>query len=146
MIIPNDLYAKIHESLPIFCLDLVIVQDQKILLVKRNREPAKDQYWFPGGRMFKGEQFMDTARRIAQGEVGIHIDSIQILGADNLVFAEDPFGHGKGTHTPTCIIKCNLVTNDIKLDQNHDEFLWWDPTKPIDGLHSYVALWALKAL
>ena len=143
--IDKELYSKIHELLPIACVDLLIVDDGKILLVKRNREPAKDQYWFPGGRMLRNETFAGAAKRLALGETGLHINAVETLGVDNLIFVEDPFGHGQGTHTVTCVVKCMPITTDIKLDPNHDSYIWWDHT-PLEGLHEYITSWSDAAL
>lgn len=139
--IDRELYSKIHELLPIACLDLVIINQGKILLVKRNREPAKDQYWLPGGRIFRNETFAEAAKRLALGETGINIEFIKMLGTDNLKFPEDPFGHGQGTHTITCIAQCVATTTDVKVDENHDAHLWWDPADQMN-LHEYVTYWA----
>ena len=144
--IDKDLYSKIHELLPIACLDLVIVDEGKVLLIRRNRQPAKDQYWLPGGRIFRDETFIDAAKRLALTETGLHINNIETLGVDNLIFNEDPFGHGQGTHTITCVMKCIPTTTDVKLDANHSAYVWWDPTEPGAALHEYVRVWTKSTL
>lgn len=144
--IDKELYSKIHELLPISCLDIVIIDDGKVLLVKRNRKPAEGQYWLPGGRILRNESFADAAKRLVLGETGLHINAVETLGVDNLIFTDDPFGHGQGTHTVTVVTKCVPVTTDVKVDGNHDNHIWWDPKTPLEGLHEYVTSWADAAL
>lgn len=144
--IDKELYSKIHELLPIACLDLVMIDDGKVLLLKRNRKPAENQYWLPGGRILRNETFADAAKRLALGETGLHINAVETLGVDNLMFTDDPFGHGQGTHTVTVVVKCVLVTTDVKVDSNHDSHIWWDPKTPLEGLHEYVTSWSDAAL
>ena len=144
--IDQELYSQMHQLLPIACLDLVIIQSGKVLLVKRNKEPAKGQFWLPGGRIFRNETFDDAAKRIALGETGLQINNIKTLGADNIIFDTDPFGHGKGTHTITCVVKCIPATPDVHVDQNHDDFFWWDPRMHHEELSDYVTYWTDTAL
>lgn len=141
--IDQPLYTKIHELMPIACLDLVIMRNGKILLVKRDRDPAKDQYWLPGGRILRGESFVEAAKRIAKGEVGLSISKLTNIGIGNLVFKEDPFGHGCGTHTVSFIYKCVAGKETPSLDNNHIDYKWWDGKS--GKYHSYVKTFASKA-
>ena len=63
--INNIKYKKILEYIPICCVDVVICHFNKILFVKRNTEPAKNEWWFPGGRVYKNEMLEETAIRKA---------------------------------------------------------------------------------
>jgi ADP-ribose pyrophosphatase YjhB (NUDIX family) len=96
--------------------------------------------------MLRNETFVDAAKRLALGETGLHIDAIETLGVDNLMFPDDPFGHGQGTHTVTVVVKCVPVTTDVKIDGNHDHYTWWDPSELIYNLHPYVTSWSDTAL
>ncbi len=133
--IDKTIYSEIHKLMPIPCVDLVIYKNDKILLVKRKEEPAKGQYWFPGGRILRNESFKEAATRLALKEVGLKIDKIEGIGTGNLEFKEDPFGHGNGTHAVTFIYKC-VTTDDPSLDGNHEDFLWWNGKS--GNYHSYI--------
>lgn len=69
--IGQELYNKILENVPIACVDIAIIVDGSVLLVKRKDAPAKGEWWVPGGRILKGETMKDAAKRKAQEEVGI---------------------------------------------------------------------------
>ena len=66
MFIPKGDYEKILEVLPILCVDCVISHNGKCLLLRRINEPAKGQYWFPGGRVNKNEKIKDASLRKAR--------------------------------------------------------------------------------
>ena len=66
--IPWSLYEQILDNMPIACVDVAILHDGKVLLVKRLDEPAKGQYWLPGGRVLKGEMLRDAAIRKTRDE------------------------------------------------------------------------------
>lgn len=134
--IDKAIYSEIHRLMPIPCVDLVIIKNDKILLVKRKEEPAKGQYWFPGGRILRNESFKEASVRLALKEVGLHIDKIENIGIGNLEFKEDPFGHNNGTHAVTFVHKCISLNDNPKLDGNHDDFLWWNGKS--GNYHSYI--------
>lgn len=142
-LIKESLYTKIHQLMPVACIDLVIIHKNKILLVKRNVEPAKNQYWFPGGRILRGESFLEAAKRIAKCEVGLNVSKLSNIGIGNLLFKEDPFNHGKGTHTVSFIYKCYADKNTPSLDNNHIDYKWWDGKS--GKYHSYMKNFATKA-
>jgi len=50
---------------------------------RRINEPAKDNWFVPGGRIFKNEDLKDAFRRICQEELGIElaITKAQLFGA-----------------------------------------------------------------
>ena len=123
--INNKLYQKIHNYLPIVCVDIVLKSaDNGFLLVKRKQEPAKDKWWFIGGRVFKNESLESAAKRKMHEETGLIAESMEkIVEGYELMFEEDPFDHGKGTHA-ICTCFSGRVSNlsNIRLDKHHSDF------------------------
>jgi len=66
MYIPDEEYKYILKNMPILCVDLLIMHDGRCLLLKRDNEPAKGEYWFAGGRVRKLETIESAAKRIAK--------------------------------------------------------------------------------
>src|SRR5688572_24526207 len=64
--IPDELYARILDSVPIACVDIAIVARGGVLLVRRKDAPARGEWWVPGGRVLKGEMMRETAARKAR--------------------------------------------------------------------------------
>jgi len=124
-ILNSKLYQKIHNYLPIVCVDVVIkTPDNGFLMVKRKEEPAKGEWWLVGGRVFKNESLESAARRKIKEEIGVVTEKAEkIIEGYELIFKKDPYGHGNGTHTiATCFISVINNTENLKLDNFHSEF------------------------
>ena len=78
--IPKDKYRYILENIPICCVELICIKDNKVLLVKRKNKPAKDEWWFPGGRILKREAITDAAIRKAEEEIGVSVKVNMVIG------------------------------------------------------------------
>ena len=120
--IKTDLYKTIHQLMPIVCVDVVVMVEDQVLLIKRAREPAKGQQWFPGGRLFRGELIKDAAQRIVKAETNLNIIKQQYLGFDETIFEEDPFDHGFGTHTVNHVFAAKVRSMELvafALDDHH---------------------------
>jgi colanic acid biosynthesis protein WcaH len=124
MFIPEEEYSKIKAVLPILCVDCLIVHEKKCLLLRRTREPAKGQYWFPGGRVFKGETIRDAALRKARKEVGLDCRFERIISVEETIFEkkDEVFSN---IHTVN--ICCQLSPQDLNsliIDETHDGHIW----------------------
>lgn len=135
MHIPSDLYEKIKASLPIACVDLLIINNGCFLLVRRKNPPARGKWWFPGGRIHKWELILDAAVRKGKEELGLDLQPLEIISVEESIFNE---GGGANVHTINFVVKMK-ITNDnqtIVLDNNHSEFAWFDSIT--EDLHQYV--------
>jgi len=88
--ISEDLYKKILQCLPISCVDIAIIAQGAVLLVKRKDFPAKGQWWLPGGRVLKGEMMKETALRKAREEVGLECHAGPIIYTAERFFPTAP--------------------------------------------------------
>ena len=114
--IPSELYRQIVDVLPILCVDIVIEDGGRYLLVKRTNEPLKGQWWVPGGRVLKGETIAEAAARKAREELGIEAEITGILGYYEDQFTETEFGLESGTHTVSIVVSARLTSMEIRLD------------------------------
>jgi colanic acid biosynthesis protein WcaH len=137
MYINNDDYNKIVEQIPIVCVDLLIIYQCKCLLLKRNNNPAKGQYWFPGGRIYKMETIENACTRISKMECNLSCNYIRQICTEETLFAKKD---GMFSDKHTLNICCELNVSDIsefKIDELHNDYLWAD--KIIDSLHISVS-------
>jgi len=124
MIIPDQLYSKIIDVMPIPCVDLLVVdRHRNILMLKRKNEPAQGQWWLPGGRVHFGETRHAAAIRKLYEECRLEADSIQELGTYDLIL--DVPGRKNGSHGITTLFYAQIVDrNALFLDKQSEKAKW----------------------
>lgn len=134
--IPNPLYHQILEHVPIACVDIAIVANGAVLLVKRKDAPAKGQWWLPGGRVIKGEMMRETAARKAREEVGLECHVGPIIHTAETIFPDGP--NGIPVHSINSCFFIYPVDPDFvpRLDEHHQEYRWVSHIPA--HLHPYV--------
>ena len=139
MIISETQYKLIVETMPIICVDLLIINDGKFLLLKRDNEPARGEFWFPGGRILKLEKIKTAALRKAKEEVNLKCVFQNIVTIEETIFKKNSEMHSdKHTINIVCKLLVDDITN-IKLDDLHSSFLWTS-FKEISDFNLHVAL------
>jgi colanic acid biosynthesis protein WcaH len=140
MFIQDSVYRSILKNIPVLCVDLLIINEGKFLLLKRNNEPAKGEYWFPGGRIFKLESIEDAALRKAKEEVNLKCNFKYIVSVEETIFKKTG---NMFTDIHTVNIVCKLTTeriDDIRLDSFHENYIWTSFDKITDlKLHLAVS-------
>lgn len=63
-----------------FACDIVLIEDGKILLVKRGREPFKGEWAVPGGRIEDNETAEECAKREMKEETGLDVEILSLSG------------------------------------------------------------------
>lgn len=123
MWIPAEEYTKIKKKIPIPCVDLIVKNEKgEVLLLKRKNEPAKNEWWFPGGRILFGESRKDAAIRKLNEECGIISESpaewktLDIFLPDN---EENYISHGIST-----FFIFNVLQRVVQLDDQSSEYAW----------------------
>ncbi|GMI42239.1 hypothetical protein TrCOL_g4128 [Triparma columacea] len=140
MHLPDEFYKKYVHSCIVNTVDCVIVRvntitnQKEFILVERKDQPAKGMFWFPGGRMFKGETFFAAALRKCRDETGINGRAAQVLGVYNTHFNSSAWDepHIKGTQTVNVVVLIEVADgSEIQLDDTSSRFRWAsvDPEK-----------------
>ncbi len=142
-LIPEPLYRQMLEHLPIACVDIAIVNQGSILLLKRTTPPAENQWWLPGGRVHKGETLQAAAARKVDEEVGINCQIASIIYTGETIFAEDSYGFP--LHTINICFLAHPLASEIcpQLNHHHQAYQWvkWIPS----GVHPYITACLLAA-
>jgi colanic acid biosynthesis protein WcaH len=116
--------------MPIACVDVAIIINGKVLLVKRNNEPAKDEYWLPGGRIYKNETMIDCAKRKAIEEVGIECNVGNLIHTGETIFNTGPFDIPVHTVNFCFIMFPTYDRIEFKLDEYHSDYKLIDKITP----------------
>jgi colanic acid biosynthesis protein WcaH len=136
---------EVIERTPLVSIDLIVRDtDNRILLGLRNREPAKDTWFVPGGRILKNEQLDDAFMRVSSKELGVQYTRPQarLLGIfDNIYDTNYQEGPGIGTHYVVLAyeIRPSHLPQRLPIDQ-HREYRWFTCTEAAHtkDLHKYV--------
>jgi len=132
-------YRKFLDYMPIACVDIVVICGGKFLMGKRANAPAKDSWWFPGGRVLKGETLEEAAVRKIKEELRIKTKTgdYKFLTTDQTIF-KDSARKGISTHSINSVFLIRLGKKqdiDIK-DSDLAEIKWFDSVEK--EFNSYI--------
>ena len=112
--IPSSLYDRIVKNMPIPTVEALIIRNSSLLFLRRNNSPAKGQWWFPGGRIRKGESLEDTLFRSVREETGLEVIRHKLVTVYSRVFPE--------RHDIAMVFLCECRGEVITLDSQHSEY------------------------
>ena len=124
MRIPDEIYEMVLRSMPIACVDLIVCNSaSEILLVRRTNEPARGEWWFPGGRIHFGETREDAVRRQLMKECGLQGVDVEELWTLDVILPLD--SSDRVSHGITTIYAVTAqAPADVTLDDQASEFEW----------------------
>jgi len=133
---PGSLLQPPHPQLAV---SAAIFRDDKILLVRRARSPAKGYYSLPGGRVEFGETLHAALLREVEEETALMIEIVGLAGWREVV----P-GTGGGGHYLIMSFAARWIAHEPVLNDELDDFRWLKPEalsdfKVTGGLHEVVA-------
>lgn len=136
--IPDAKYAEFLQEMPQVCVELVVEDDGAVLLCRRTNEPAQAEWFWPGTRLYKGEELKTAAHRVAQSELGVAIEIEGMVGVYSHFWDASPFEDVENQHTVNVVYHVSLTDppTAIRLDDQHDEFRFIESIQP--DLHPHV--------
>lgn len=140
MYLTDEEYDFIYSRSPRICVDLLIVNSKKeVLLTKRDIEPYKDHWHFPGGRIKFRERAEDAIKRIIKGELGINLtEDAPFIGFCQFL---EEVQKGQDRHSIS-IVHLVKIPDDvvINLDKNAKEVKFFSelPSPIIPPQHEFL--------
>jgi len=126
--IPSILYNQIMQLMPIVSVEAVIVIEKSLLFLRRKNQPVLGEWWFPGGRIRKGESLDEALYREVEEETDLEISSYKLINVYSRVFPE--------RHDITIAYLCKCKEGRVTLNNEHSGYSLFKglPT----GLHPYL--------
>jgi len=126
--LPLNLFSLALENLPLFAIDLLVInQHKEILLGKRVNAPAKGFWFVPGGRVFKNEQISDAFARIARAELGSELPYMKakLIGLYDHFYSDSAVSDNISTHyiNAAHVIRTDLLFTELPRLQ-HADYRW----------------------
>ncbi len=115
--------------MPIVSVDAVIISDGALLLLRRNNEPAKGEWWLPGGRVMFCESLEGALRREVKEETGLEIETCRFINVYSRVFPQ--------RHDITIAYLCQCKEGRIKLNYEHSEYGLFEELP--NNIHPFLA-------
>jgi len=121
--IPEETFATCLNNTPQPCVDLVVEYEGGILLTRRQNEPAKGEWFWPGSRLYKGERLDDAVHRVAREELGLNDVTVERLGVSEHFWDTSSVDGVDSRHTVPVVYR--VVPADgqwVTLDSQHDDY------------------------
>lgn len=73
-------FHDIYRRVPRLTVEVLCLTDSGFVLTRRSIEPCLGQWHLPGGTVHFGEHLRDAVARVAQDELGVHVDVGEQVG------------------------------------------------------------------
>ena len=114
--------SVLSPSSPQLAVSAAIFRDNRILLVRRARSPAKGFYSLPGGRVEFGESLHAAVHREVAEETALTIEIVELAGWREVL----PSATGGG-HYLILSFAARWVAGEPVLNDELDDFSWRAP-------------------
>ncbi len=104
----NEDYKYVYSRVPRLCVDLLIVVDGGLVLIKREIPPEIGLWHLPGGRVFYKESIDESIARIAKAETNLEVRRKKLMG-----YMEFP-NDGEYVHSVSIIFLVELVSGSLR--------------------------------
>lgn len=113
-----------YPDVPLVGVGAIIIENGRVLLVKRGHPPLMGEWSIPGGVLEVGEMLRDAAIREAREETGLVVQPGELLGVFDRVIREN----GRVRYHYVLIdFLCRRVSGDPCCGTDADEVHWFSP-------------------
>jgi 8-oxo-dGTP diphosphatase len=94
--LPKEEFLAIYRKVPRLCVEVVIVEPERgVLLMVRDIPPNQGAWHIPGGTVLFGEPVEETVKRVARDELQLEVEAGELLG-----YIEYPSHYENGLDSP----------------------------------------------
>ena len=112
---------------PLVGVGVIIIEDSRVVLVKRAHPPLQAQWSIPGGALEVGELVREAATREAREETGLVVEAGELLGVYDRVLrdAEQRVQY----HYVLVDFLCRRVSGELRAASDAAEVRWFTRTE-----------------
>jgi 8-oxo-dGTP diphosphatase len=116
-----------YPESPLVGVGAIIIDNGRVLLVKRGHPPLAGEWSIPGGVLELGETLREAAIREAQEETCLTVEPADLLGVYDRVLRDDA---GRTLYQFVLIdFLCRLVSGEAQAADDADEVRWFTLTE-----------------
>lgn len=143
--IPDAEWETIVRNVPIVSVDLVVRHGDGVVLGRRRNEPAKGEWFVPGGRVRKNERLEAAVHRVAAEELGTSVRIDRRLGVYEHLYDVADVDADDGKHYVPVGYEVTAVGDGFEPDDQHDALRTFAPPVEDVDLHPYVRAYLADA-
>ena len=114
-----------YPDAPLVGVGAIIIDDGRVLLVKRGHPPLAGEWSIPGGVLELGETLREAAIREAREETCLTVEASELLGVYDRVLRDDD---GRTIYHFVLIdFLCCRVAGEAQAADDADEVRWFTP-------------------
>jgi ADP-ribose pyrophosphatase YjhB (NUDIX family) len=116
-----------YPKQPLVGVGAIIVEDGRVLLIKRGKAPLLGEWSIPGGMLELGETLRQGAEREALEETGVMVRATDLLGVfDRIVPSDAPGEDGRTLYHYVLIdFLCHRISGDVLAAGDASDARWF---------------------
>ena len=114
-----------YPETPLVGMGAVILEQGRVVLVKRKFPPLAGEWSIPGGRLKIGETQREGVVREAREETGLTVDPVELLGVYDRLLRDEA---GRILYHYVLIdFLCRRLTGELQASGDADDARWFSP-------------------
>jgi mutator protein MutT len=114
--------SRPYPAQPIVGVGGIVLDADRVLLVKRGREPLKGIWSIPGGKLELGETLREGVRRELREEVGLEVRVLEMVEVFERITLDE--GGRTAYHFVLIDFLCESIAGVARADDDVDEVAW----------------------